>query len=792
MKNKECHLFSTRFLLLILVSGLLFFSVSCSQSKDTHLARGEEYLQKRKFHEAIIEFRSAVDIDKSSARGHWGLARAYENLGQFTETLEELRKTVELSPENLDARAKLGNYYLLTQPPMIDEAARTLEQIFARDAKFIEGHVLKASIFSAQGKTEAEVIEILDQAIALDPKRSESYLSLARFFMSKDKIGQAEDSIKKAIEVNPNAALGYLEYGRFLEYDDRAGEAEAQYAKAIALEPGSIEALETQAEFYVGTKQYEKAERSFAELVKIQENSPESRLRLGDFYAIAGREDDALKVFHDILTDIPGYVRARYRLSELYLERKENAKVNEQIEILLSINDEDAEALMLRARVNLLENKAENAVKDLEEVLKKQPSQKDALFYMTQARLALGQIDQARAFIGDLEKYHPNFLKTGLLKIQADFSAGDANAALKQANELFRLTGSSFPNAETSARALRDLRVRAQTARGLAYLELGKTAEAKVDLQEIVKFSPNSSAATVNLAKVYIAEGNLPEALNLYEKALIADNVNFDALSGMVSLLARQKQTVRAHAKIDEYLSRNTGKADVSAALHYLKSQIYAAENNADSAESELKKSIEADADYFPAYSAYASLLAGRNRTDEAVAQYKKILDKKPSASVYALLGMLEDGRGNVSEAEKNYRKALEITPDAPIAANNLAWLLAENHGNLDEALRLAQKSVNQVQNSAGFYDTLGWVYFKKGLFTPAVEQFKKAVALDAAEAEKMGKTVNSAYRLRLGTALASAGDKTSARREVENSLQNAGNLSPEDAQEAKNLLATL
>ena len=100
MNVRECQNFSFRFPLLIVFCGLLLFCVSCGTSKDTHLARGEEYLQKRKFHEAVMEFRSAADIDKDSANAHWGLARAYENLGQFYETLDELRKTVELAPDN--------------------------------------------------------------------------------------------------------------------------------------------------------------------------------------------------------------------------------------------------------------------------------------------------------------------------------------------------------------------------------------------------------------------------------------------------------------------------------------------------------------------------------------------------------------------------------------------------------------------------------------------------------------------------------------------------------------------
>jgi uncharacterized protein HemY len=102
----------------------------------------------------------------------------------------------------------------------------------------------------------------------------------------------------------------------------------------------------------------------------------------------------------------------------------------------LKFNDYDSEALMLRARVSLQEKRAEDAVKDLEEVLKKQPSHKNALFFMAQAHLSLGQIDQARAFIGDLEKYHPKFLRAKLLKIQASFTLGDSANALRESAAL--------------------------------------------------------------------------------------------------------------------------------------------------------------------------------------------------------------------------------------------------------------------------------------------------------------------------------------------------------------------
>ena len=763
MRYRECQIFSSRSTCLFLLFCFSIFLVACGHSTGTFLAKGEEYLQKRKFHDAMMQFRSAAESDKDSAKAHWGLARAYENLGQFNQVLDELRKTVELDDKNLEAKAKLGNYFLLIQPSMIAETAKLRDEILAADPNFIEGHILSASILAAQAKPDAEVVNAVNKAIALDPHRIESYVSLERLYITREKIPEAEAAIKKGIDASPSAVLGHTEYGRFLTYASRDAEAETQFRKAIEIDPASIEGREAIAEFYVTSSQFEKAEAAYKELVQVQENSPESRLELAEFYSNTDAKEKAIAVLNEILTDTPESVMARYRLGQLYLNRKDTAKVYEQLDALFKINDTDTEALMLRSRVKMQENKADDAARDLEEILKKQPSNRDALFLMAQARLALGQNEQALAFIADLERYHPTFLRTGLLKIEAAFSAGDAQNALKLSNDLINKTLAALPNAETKPQALQDLRMRGITSRGLAYLDLGKLAEASADLSEVVRLSPRSAAAMVNLAKVFIAERNSGAALDLYEKAIAADAQNFDAISGIVNTSIQLSQTAKARARIDSMVDANAGRADVLAALHYLKATIFTAQKNFPGAERELLTSVDVDANYLPAYSAYASLLASQNRTDEAIEQYQKVIAKKPAAQVYTMLGILEDARGNAIEAENDYRKALEIAPEMPIAANNLAWLIAENQGNLDEALRLATGAVAKNQSVAVFYDTLGWVYLKKGLTRPAVEQLKKAVALEEANAKRNGTAPNPGYRMRLGMALAKAGDKTSA-----------------------------
>ena len=87
--------------------------------------------------------------------------------------------------------------------------------------------------------------------------------------------------------------------------------------------------------------------------------------------------------------------------------------------------------------------------------------------------------------------------------------------------------------------------------------------------------------------------------------------------------------------------------------------------------------------------------------------------------------------------------------------------------GNGDEAMRLAQEVVRRSPDEPGFADTLGWVYYRNGIYAAAVEQLQKAVKGAIAKGGD-----NSLYRYHLGMALAARGDKARARAELQKSLQ--------------------
>src|SRR5437870_12516196 len=113
MKNRECRRkFHALFLFAILTAVAVFFAgcTTPEKAKAQHVARGQALLKDKKFQEAVLEFRGALQIDEKLADAHWGLANSYEGLQRYQEAFDEMRQTAELDRDNLDVRVKLCNY----------------------------------------------------------------------------------------------------------------------------------------------------------------------------------------------------------------------------------------------------------------------------------------------------------------------------------------------------------------------------------------------------------------------------------------------------------------------------------------------------------------------------------------------------------------------------------------------------------------------------------------------------------------------------------------------------------
>ena len=799
--RSECRGNTFHISVFCLLLAAIISLAACSnpeKAKAAHLAQGETYLKDSKFQEASLEFRNAIQIDDKLAAGHWGLARAFEGLERFPEMIDELRKTITLDKDNLEARIKLGNYYLAgsrSRADIIAEAERLAKEVIEKDPKSIEGHILMGSVFFAQQQKD-KAFEELNKALQIDPNRVESYLSMAKFHVAAKEPEKAEELYKRAISINGNSSVAYSEYGKFLTQQNRQPEAEAALRKAVEVGPTDRTARFILASYYLVNRQFDKAEESYKALTALDPNKPEGQAVLADFYSAIGRPDDAVKIYQDLLAKSPDYVQGRYRLAEILLMKGDTQGATAQVEAAFKKDQHDRQALLLRARMKAQRGQPEDlksAIEDLKDVLRQEPNSRAGLYFMAQANYNLGLVDQARAFASDLEKNYPEYLPAKLMQMQLAMSGGKASdytSAIALASDLLAHVDKTAPDRENSPGLLAEVREKALLTRGTAQLQLKNLAAARQDYEAAKGIAPKDPIVYNSLALLALAENKQPDAVSSFENALNVDATNFDALNGLITLYARDKQLDKAHARVDQALSAYPNMAS----LHYLKAQVFGYEQNAQMLEAELNKALELDKNYLPAYSALAALYIQSKQEDRAIAQYQKIIGLRPENSIpYTLIGILEDQRKNFDVAADNYRKALEKDPNAVIAANNLAWLYAvTGKGNLDEAVRLAQSAVQKNPNVPGFIDTLGWVYYKKNLHTAAVEQLRKAVSLNEAQARATNSAPSAAYHYHLGMALKGKGDKEESRRELETAIRLSDKAPFADLEDAKKALATL
>jgi len=239
---------------------------------------------------------------------------------------------------------------------------------------------------------------------------------------------------------------------------------------------------------------------------------------------------------------------------------------------------------------------------------------------------------------------------------------------------------------------------------------------------------PGDAVSYLELAELLQERfGETERSLVLYEAALARDSGNGRAAYGRGLALARLGQPDRAIPALSEAARLNAA----SALPDFARAQVLARSNRPAEALAAYDAAILRDPDMAEARRAKGALLVGLRRPREAVPEFERVLAREPG-EVNALLGvaMAREALGEGRAAAEGYRAVLARFPDNPIALNNLAWLLAGERGELDEALRRAEGAVAALPEDASALTTLGWVRRQRGELAEAEAVLTRAVAL--------------------------------------------------------------
>src|SRR4029078_7357321 len=99
--------------LLSLSVGIVGCSGDPEVLKKAYVKSGDAYMAEKKFTEATIEYRNAMQQDPRFAEARLKLGEAYLQLGDFVNGYKEYVRGADLAPDDLDAQVKTGELLLL-------------------------------------------------------------------------------------------------------------------------------------------------------------------------------------------------------------------------------------------------------------------------------------------------------------------------------------------------------------------------------------------------------------------------------------------------------------------------------------------------------------------------------------------------------------------------------------------------------------------------------------------------------------------------------------------------------
>jgi tetratricopeptide (TPR) repeat protein len=697
----------------VIVALAAIAAAACSrdpQKKSREsIASGDRYAADKKFKEAVVEYRAAIQTDPRSGEARLKLADAYLQVKDIPNAFRETIRAADLLPDNADAQLKAAAFLMLAQK--YEDARTRAQSVLAKDPRNVQAQILVGNATAGMKDFDAAVAD-MEEAIRLEPARANTYANLGMLQMARGNKESAEAAFKKAVEIDPKSVPARLALANYYAASDQRPLAEQTLKDALALEPKNRLTNRALALLAIANGKPADAE-PYLQTMAAASNQPSEKLSVADYYLAMGRKDDAARLLEELAASAEMYVPAKVRLATLAASQNERQRANQIVDEVLVRDAKAGSALELKARLLLADGKRDQALDKAKAAVAAEPRLVPAQYTLGLTYLALNDADNARKAFEETLKLNPRAAAAQMQLARIQLVTGKSESSGQYAQDVL--------NADPKNPTARLILVRSLLARGDA-------AGAERELAPLTDKYPNVSAVQTAQGSLALLKRDQPAARRAFLRAAETDARNIDAARGLIMLDIAEKHPADARQRADAMVKANP----TNAAALTIAAQAYRLTGDAARAEDLLRQAISSAPNSLSAYGMLGQLYASQRKLEAARTEYQQIIAREPkSVSAHTMLGMLYDMDNKPADAEKAYEAALALDGHAAVAANNLAWLYVDANRNLDQALQLAQTAVAALPDEPNVNDTLGWIYYKKDMYPQALASLRHSVEKD-------------------------------------------------------------
>jgi tetratricopeptide (TPR) repeat protein len=644
---------------------------------------------------------------------HILLAAAQEKLNNNPAAVEQLVMATNISADNPNLLLELARLRVVSGDTENGRAALN------RAMKLIGSNLAlrrqAASIQLLMGDTDSAVALLADE-------KQEPSLLLAELYLRRNEPAKAEVVYKQLLSKPDPGPQTLRSYAFFLGSMGRNDDAIAALAKlkTMSPEPGSVELA--YAEFYRRFVGADQAIEQYRASIKLAKDSRAAAKALVGYLFELKRFDEAFAAAEDAYKANPDAKTIATIVVNKELLRRSAAAPQLMPLIMTMIRDQDLRDTAL-----------------------------EVLRVIDDAQTNRDTISQLLVKMRATADKYPNFLALQLLLGDFYLTAGQRDAAVEIGTRTMRTFPSEPAPAEQVTRVLQ---------------AEGKLKEAlPIARQWRDRSLSNPLSADMAIADLEFVTGDVAGAAKQIEPYLNMALANpgrfFPVISLHTRILCINGKDDQAASLLKPLLEQNRDWR-----LFWMGLALRIIKDPATSAAwlERVQPNIPADSVVEVATLA-ADWYALGQRNDNAnyrkkgVDLLKKVTaDDKADPDLIVSYGQLLYQEKDIDGAAAQYRRAMRLRPEMSIAMNNLAMLLTDNKGDINEGLTLAQKAVELQPSVATFWDTLAYIQSKLKQHEQAIASLRKAMELEPTSLD---------WKISLARVFVAAGKRDDAERAI-------------------------
>ncbi|RUM60426.1 MAG: hypothetical protein DSY66_04435 [Persephonella sp.] len=227
------------------------------------------------------------------------------------------------------------------------------------------------------------------------------------------------------------------------------------------------------------------------------------------------------------------------------------------------------------------------------------------------------------------------------------------------------------------------------------YLKLNKGKEILRELKQKIKENPKNVDLLLILGLIYEQNKEYDKAIKVYKKILSLDKTYKDAYDRLAQIYYEKKDYEKAEKILKDFLKNYPYLSAVEKSKYY----IY-----------------------------LADILRNEGKLEEGLKYLKKALKLQPdNPDINFYIAVYYDELGNWKKAKEYLEKTIKLNPNHTDALNYLGYSLLLRNESIDRALKLIKRAVYLNSKNYSYIDSLGWAYYKKGMYKKALEYLLKA-----------------------------------------------------------------